>query len=145
MSSATPTIWERLGWHHRHPTGLIIREINNLHRYFDQEGREIMSTPAGGTSTFQEVPTPAGSVFPAGTTFTWSVDDTADISLVPSTDGTQVTATCVATPAATSYNLTCQSSYVPPGATTGISATLNVAIVPAAPALPTAMIINQLS
>lgn len=115
------------------PTGIKIVQIGGS-----------MSTPAGGSSVFQEVPTPAGSVFPAGTTYSWTVDDTADISLVPSTDGTQVTATCVATPAATSYNLTCTSTYTPPGAPTPISATVNVAIITTTPT-PTGMTINQLS
>jgi hypothetical protein len=121
-----------------------IHQIRNPHRYFNDLGELIMATQAGGTSTFQEVPTPSGSVFPAGTTFEWSVDDTADITLTPSPDGTQVTAVCVASPTGTSYNLTCQSSYVPPGASTGISATLNVAIV-TTPSAPTGMTINQLS
>jgi hypothetical protein len=118
------------------PTGMVINQINS--------GSLTMSTPAGGTSVFQEVPTPLGSVFPTGTTFTWTVDDTADISLVPSSDGTQVTATCVASPTGTSYNLTCTSSYTPPGAPTPISATVNVAIVVTPPA-PTGMTINQVS
>ena len=103
-----------------------------------------MSTVAGGTSVFQEVPTPTGSVFPAGTTNTWTVDDTADITLTPSTDTTQCTAVCVAAPTGTSYNLTCTSSYTPPGAPTPISATLNVAIISGVPT-PTGMTINQLS
>jgi hypothetical protein len=102
-----------------------------------------MSTPAGGTSVFQEVPTPSGSQFPAGTTFTWTVDDTADITLTP--NGTQVTVVCVANPTGTSYNLTCTSSFTPPGAPTPISATVNVAIIPATPPTPTGMQINQLS
>jgi hypothetical protein len=110
---------------------------------FVQENQ--MSTPAGGTSVFQEVPTPAGSVFPSGTTFTWTVDDTADITLTPTSDGTGVTAVCVASPAATSYNLTCTSSYTPPGAPTPISATLNVPITAAPPVTPTGMTINQTS
>jgi len=104
-----------------------------------------MATQAGGTSVFQEVPTPPGSIWPSGTTFTWTVDDTADISLTPSSDGTQVTATCVASPTGTSYNLTCTSSYTPPGAPTPISATLNVPIVPAPPPTPTGMQISQVS
>jgi len=104
-----------------------------------------MATPAGGTSVFQELPTPTGSIFPTGTTFTWTVDDTADITLTPSTDGTQVTAVCVATPTGTAYNLTCTSSYTPPGAPTPISATLNVAITAAPPVTPTGMTISQLS
>ena len=104
-----------------------------------------MSTVAGSTSNFQEVPTPAGSQFPSGTTFSWTVDDTADITLAPSTDGTECQATCVATPAGTSYNLTCTSSYTPPGATTPISATVNVPITAAPPVTPTGMTINQVS
>lgn len=104
-----------------------------------------MSTPAGGTSVFQEVPTPAGSVFPAGTTFVWSVDDTADITLTPSADTTQVTAVCVSSPTGTSYNLTCTSSFTPPGSASPVSGTLNVAIVPPAVQTPTGITINQLS
>lgn len=103
-----------------------------------------MSTQAGGTSVFQEVPTPQGSVFPSGTTFTWTVDDTADITLTPSADGTSVQAVCVASPTATSYNLTCTSSYTPPGAPTPVSGTVNVAIIVTPPA-PTGLTINQLS
>jgi hypothetical protein len=123
-----------LNLQHPSPTGMAIDILGGT-----------MSTPAGGTSVFQEVPTPAGSVFPAGTTFTWSVDDTADISLTPSTDGTQVTAVCVAAPTGTSYNLTCTSSFTPTGATAPLSATLNVPIIPPVVATPTGMTINQLS
>lgn len=129
----------------RHPAGILIREKYRTHRYFNSQGEEIMATQAGGTSVFQEVPDPQGSAFPAGTTFTWSVDDTADISLAPSADGTQVTATCVPSPTGTSYNLTCTSSFTPPGAASPLSATLNVAIEPAATPTPTGMTINQLS
>src|ERR1700685_1217395 len=110
-------------WHHRKPTGMIIRETYHSHRWFDDKGEEIMAITIGGSNVFQEVPTPAGSVYPAGTTFAWTVDDTADVSLVPSSDGTQVTTTCVSTPTGTSCNLTCTSSYTPPGATTPISTT----------------------
>ena len=119
------------------PTGLEIRQLFPLEK-------NKMSTPAGGTSVFQEVPTPQGAIFPSGTKFTWSVDDTADITLTPSADGTQVQAACVASPTGTSYNLTCTSDYTPPGAPTPVSATVNVAIIPANPA-PTGMTINQLS
>ena len=118
------------------PTGMRINQLTE---------ERHMSTPAGGSSVFQEVPTPTGSVWPSGTTFTWSVDDTADITLSPSPDGTEVTATCVPSPTGTSYNLTCTSSYTPPGATTPISATVNVPILPPPPVTPTGMVINQLS
>jgi len=104
-----------------------------------------MQLTIGGTNVFQEVATPAGSVFPAGTTFTWSVDDIADVTLTPYADGTQVTTTTVASPTATSANLTCQSSYVPPGASTGISFTVNLPFVAPPPPTPTGMTINQLS
>ena len=135
-----------MNWfHHKHKaTGMVIRQIENFHKYYNQEGELIMSTKAGSSSVFQEVPTPAGSVFPAGTSITWTVDDTADISLAPAADGTGVTATCVATPTGTSYNLTCTSDYAPPGAPTPVSATLNVAIIVTPPA-PTGMTINQIS
>ena len=130
---------------HPPPCGMVIYEL-----VFHRIGA-IMSTPAGGTSVFQEVPTPTGSQFPTGTTFTWSVDDTADITLAPYTpaggtspDPTYIQATCVANPTGTSYNLTCQSSYIPPGATTGISQTINVPIIIPAQN-PTGMAINQIS
>lgn len=118
------------------PTGMVINQI------YTRDNK--MGTPAGGTSIFQEVPTPAGSQFPTGTTFSWTVDDTADITLAPSPDGTQVKATCIDAPTGTSYNLTCTSSYTPPGAPTPISGTINVPIVVTPPA-PTGLTINQLS
>jgi hypothetical protein len=140
--------WNLFHRHHHRPTGAIIRQTKVYHRYFNQEGEEIMSTPAGGTSTFQFSYTPTGSIPPAGTTVSWSVDDTADISLAPNpvapTDTTQVQATCVASPAQTSYNLTATSTYTPPGAPTPISATLNVAII-VTPPLPTGGLITQTS
>jgi hypothetical protein len=119
------------------PSGLAIIQVGN------QENS--MSTAAGGTSVFQETPTPTGTTFPAGTTFTWTVDDTADISLTPSTDTTMVTAVCVATPTGTSYNLTCTSSFTPPGASAPVSGTLNVPITGAVATTPTGITINQLS
>jgi hypothetical protein len=135
-------------WHHKPPTGGYIRQINNYHKYFNDLGEEIMSTPAGGVSTFQFAYTPPNSVAPAGSTITWTVDDTADITLAPNpaapTDTTQIQATCVASPAGTSYNLTATSSYAPPGAPTPISATLNVAII-VTPPLPTGGVITQTS
>jgi hypothetical protein len=121
-----------------------IKQTYHSHTYYNDLGEEIMSTQAGGTSTFQEVPTPTGSVFPSGTTFQWTVDDTADITLTPSSDGTQCSAACVAVPTGSNYNLTCTSSYTPPGAPTPVSATLNVQIIVTIPT-PTGMTINQLS
>ena len=133
----------------RAPTGIRITQLSTMHEFnyvfqYNPQGDDNMSTPAGGTSTFQMAYTPVGSVAPAGTTQTWTVDDTADITLTPSPDGTQCTAVCSASPTGTSYNLTCTSSYTPPGATTPISATINVPIVTVPPA-PTGMTITQLS
>jgi hypothetical protein len=118
------------------PTGMIIREIG-------KQENEAMSTQAGGTSNFQMAYTPMGSIPPSGTTQTWTVD-TKDVTLTPSADGTTCAAAVVASPTATSYNLTCTSSLTPPGAPTPISATLNVPIVTVPPA-PTGMTITQLS
>ena len=119
------------------PTGAVITQIRS--------GQ--VSTPAGGTSVFQIAGTPPGSVFPGGTTYTWSVDDTADITLAPSPDGdpTKIQATCVASPTGTNYNLTCTTNFTPTGAASPIAPVLNVPIVPAAPGAPTGAVINQLS
>jgi hypothetical protein len=116
----------------RLPTGMAIDIIG-----------DHMSTVAGTTSNFQQLYTPSGSVAPAGTTQKWSVDVT-DITLTPSADGTTCQAAVPATETATSYNLTCTSSYTPPGATGPITDTINVPITPAVPT-PTGMTINQLS
>src|ERR1700690_2156066 len=123
------------------PTGAIINQIDSGTRI------ESMSTPAGGTSVFQIAGTPPGSVFPVGTTYTYTVDDTADISLSPSPDGdlTKIQATCVAIPTGTNYNLTCTTNFTPPGAASPIAPVLNVPIVPATPPTPTGAVINQLS
>jgi hypothetical protein len=100
-----------------------------------------MSTLAGSSSTFQFAYTPTGSVAPTGTTQSWTVD-VADITLTPSPDGFTCTAAVPAGETATSYNLTCTSSFVPAGAPTPISATLNVPITVAVP-LPTGGVITQ--
>lgn len=137
------------------PTGMTITQLNSRHKENSMSTTPVPpvtpGTPAGGTSTFAMAYTPTGSVAPSGTTQTWTVDDTADITLTPSADGTTCSATCVASPAATSYNLTCTSSYTPPGAPTPISpisAMLNVPIGAAPPppvVLPTGMTITQTS
>ena len=114
------------------PTGGIIKLLG-----------DHMSTVAGTTSNFQFAYTPAGSVAPQGTTQTWTVDVT-DISLTPSADGFTCQAAVPATETATAYNLTCTSSYTPPGATTPISFTINTPITPAV-VLPTGGTITQLS
>ena len=102
----------------------------------------IRGIDAGGNNSFDVTTSPAGSVFAAGTTFVWSIDDTADISLTPSADGLSVATACTTTPAATSANLTFTAT--PP---TGpvVTATVNLTIIPAAPPVPVSVTINQLS
>jgi len=102
-----------------------------------------VSTQVGTTSNFQWAYTPAGSVPPTGTTLSWTVDVT-DIALTPSADGLTCQAAVPATETATAYNLTCTSSYTPPGAPTPISFTLNVPILPAV-VLPNGGVITQTS
>ena len=120
-----------LNWLTR-PTGGVIKILG-----------DHMSTVAGTSSNFQFAYTPAGSIPPAGTTQTWTVDVT-DITLTPSADGFTCQAAVPASETATAYNLTCTSSYTPPGATTPISFTINVPITPAV-VLPTGGVITQLS
>lgn len=91
----------------------------------------------GATGTFQEVPSPAGSAFPAGTTFTWTSSDSLT-SLTPSGDTTQVAVATSASDPATSFTLTCTSS-------TGVVGTASVPLLPAVVGAPTSITINQLS
>lgn len=61
----------------------------------------------GASGVFQETPTPAGAVIPPGTIPQWSTSDTANTTLTPSADGTQVTVAVASTaPAGGSFNLT---------------------------------------
>jgi len=126
-----------------YPRGVVIQQLSPSGEF----QMAITGTPAGGTSVFQGVPTPAGSVYPVGTTFVWTVDDVADISFTPSADGTQVSCACSATPTGTSYNLTQTSSFTPPGASAPLSGTANVPILPGTGPTntPTGITINQLS
>lgn len=91
----------------------------------------------GATGTFQEVPSPAGSAFPAGTTFTWTSGDSLT-TLTPSGDTTQVAVATSASDPATSFTLTCTSS-------TGVVGTASVPLLPAVVGAPTSITINQLS
>lgn len=93
----------------------------------------------GSAGTFAETPTPAGTIFPAGTTFTWTSDDT-NVTLTPSADGTSVTAQTVATDTATAFNLTCTSSFTPPGAPSPVAGTVSV---PLLQPTPTGLEISQ--
>ena len=107
----------------------------------------ILGITLGNVGTFQEVVTaPAGATFPAGTTFTWSSSDSLT-TLTPSTDTTQVAVATSTSDTATSFVLTCTSSFTPPGASAPLSATATVPLNPATPPAntPTAFAINQLS
>jgi hypothetical protein len=72
------------------------------------EGNKIMPITgivAGATGIFQETPTPVGAVIPAGSTPVWTADNTTDVSLTPSADGTQVAVAVSATTTITTFNL----------------------------------------
>ena len=98
----------------------------------------------GATGTFQEVPAPAGSAFPAGTTFTWTSSDSLT-TLTPSADTTQVAVATSASDPATSFTLTCTSNFTPPGASAPVSGSTSVPLLPAVVGAPTGITINQLS
>lgn len=65
----------------------------------------ITGIVVGATGVFQETPLPVGAVIPPGTIPVWSVN-VPDVTLVPSSDGTQVSATVVSTSTLTTFNLT---------------------------------------
>jgi hypothetical protein len=80
-------------------TGYTIHQI---------EGNKIMPITgilAGATGVFQETPLPVGAVIPAGTIPVWAADNTTDVALTPSADGTQVAAAVSATTTITTFNL----------------------------------------
>jgi hypothetical protein len=104
-------------------------------------GQIIGLEPGGPAGTFVDYPTPTGSAFPAGTTTTWTVDNTQDVTLSPTgavPTGTVISALLAATPPSglTSCNITATSSdgsftltvnvpyeVVPPPPATGIGIT----------------------
>ena len=72
------------------------------------KGNQIMPITgilAGATGTFQETPLPVGAVIPAGSIPVWTSDNTTDVALTPSADGTQVAAAVSATTTITTFNL----------------------------------------
>lgn len=112
-----------------------------------------MSVPlgvaAGGQGTFGIVGiTPSTAQFPAGTTFVWTVDDTANVTLTPSAD----TTTCVAAVAAgdqnPSFTLTQTSNFTPDGQTAPLASSATVPVsgeVAPPPPTPTAFQMGQLA
>lgn len=112
----------------------------------------IVGTNAGGQSTFEAdallsgVADPAG--FPAGSVDTWTVDDAA-VSIAPDSgpNNSQVVVSVPATDTNASYNLTVSVQMPAVGGVTPapLTATVNVPIIPAPPAVPTGVVVNQLS
>jgi hypothetical protein len=107
-----------------------------------------LGVPAGGQGTFGIVSiTPSNAQFPAGTTFTWSVDDTANVTLTPSAD----TTTCVAAVAAgdqnPSFTITQTSNFTPSGASAPLASSVTVPVTGEVPpvVLPTAFQVGQLA
>ena len=99
----------------------------------------------GATGTFAETPTPAGTVFPVGTTFVWTSDDTLT-SLTPSADGTSVAVATSASDPAASFNLTCTTpNFTDPATGQPMTATVNVPLTGGGTGNPTGIAINQLS
>ena len=66
----------------------------------------VTGIKAGATGVFDVSTFPVGSQLQAGNIPQWSVDDTADVSITPSADGTSVAAAVATAPAATTFNLT---------------------------------------
>jgi hypothetical protein len=115
------------------------------------DGGSMPVTPGvavGGQGTFGIVSiTPSNALFPTGTTFTWSVDDTTNVTLTPSAD----TTTCVAAVAAADQNptftITQTSNFTPAGSSAPLASSLTVPVggeVPP-PVLPTAFQVGQLA
>jgi hypothetical protein len=122
------------------PKGLIIEQ-------FDSTGEKTMAITGivkGATGTFGSTPTPAGSVFPAGTTYVWTADDPS-VSLTPSSDGTSVAAATSVADTAASFNLTQTSSFTAPGASAPVSRTVNVPLLAPVVPTPTGIAISQIS
>jgi hypothetical protein len=108
-----------------------------------------LGVAAGGQGTFGIVGiTPSNAQFPAGTTFTWTVDDTANVTLTPSAD----TTTCVAAVAATDENptftITMTSNFTPANASAPLASSVTVPVsgeVPPTPPTPSAFQVGQLA
>jgi len=133
----------------------ILHEVRSI-RHFQQSVKElkisqfsggfampITGVPVGGTGTFQESGLPAGSVFPTGTSFAWTSSDTANTTLTPSTDGTQV-AVAVGSGATVGGSTTLSCVATLPGGGT-VSGSATVPYLPAAVTVPTSIQIDQLS
>lgn len=126
------------------PTGIAITQVNANKVSQGDQAMPITGIVKGAPGTFTETPTPAGTVFPAGTTFTWTSDDPLT-TLTPSADGTSVAVATTASDPATSFNLTCTSSFTDPATGTVVAGKVNVPLMPAQVQTPTGIQIDQTS
>lgn len=142
--------WRRRCRRFRIPTGIIIYQSVSRSRRTDQ--MSILGIAPGATGIFNELPLPAGSVFPAGTQFTWTADDTTNTSLSPSPDGSQVAVAAAPTISggATGFNLTVKANFTDPVSGNALELKKTVAVPfnlppPPPPSVPTDIDINQVS
>jgi hypothetical protein len=137
------------------PTSFVIQQLSQINPITGEELPmstiplpQILGITLGNTGVFNTLVTaPSGGVFPAGTTFTWSSSDSLT-TLTPSADTTSVAVATTTSDTATSFVLTCVSSYTPPGASAPLQATATVPFNPAVvtpPPAVTAFAINQVS
>ena len=86
---------------------LLLRQIGfHVSQLQGDNKMPITGIVAGSTGVFQETPTPQGAVIPAGTVPVWSTSDTANTTLSPSPDGTQVSVAVAPGATITSFDLT---------------------------------------
>lgn len=105
----------------------------------------ITGVKQGATGTFQIVSTDTNvPAFPTGTTFKWSVDDTANVSITPgTTDPSQVAAAVSANDPNASFTLTCLATSA--DGTKSVTATGQVPVLAAAVPFPSSAGVTQLS
>lgn len=142
--------WRRRCRRFRIPTAIVIYQSASRSRRSDQ--MSILGIAPGATGIFNELPLPAGAVFPSGTQFTWSADDTVNVSLTPSSDGTQVAVAAAATiqNGAPGFLLTVKANFTDPVSTNAIELKKTVAVpfnipTPPPPQVPTDIDISQVS
>jgi hypothetical protein len=114
-----------------------------------QGGSMITGVQAGGApGLFEADPIPSTVPFPVGSTETWTTDDPT-VTLAPSTDGTQASATVPASNVAKDFGLTVSVQMPAPvaggAAPPPLTNTVRVPIIPAPAPVPTGVQINQLS
>lgn len=111
-----------------HSLRRIEKELQSLHHYSIHITGDSMAITVGATGTFSAQLEDNGNPIslPAGSTFTWSADDT-NASLAPSADSTSVVVSVPATDASTSITVTA-STVAPDGST--VQGSVTVPIIP---------------